>query len=68
MTTAQLRKKIRETYPGVSVQIRTVHLEDLARGSAKFLKVVGTLDQAAHLLIEGWARSANVIYRTSAIA
>jgi hypothetical protein len=65
MTTHELRKLVRQSYPHIKVSIKTVSFQDLARADAKFLYVEGAKELSELQQINQWAKEAGVIPDTS---
>ncbi len=61
MNTHLFRQLVRENYPHITVRVKTVSFEDLARASARCLHVEG--DRSADELrqVNEWAKAAGIV-------
>jgi hypothetical protein len=60
LTIAEFRRRVKATYPHVTVSVRTVDFTDLARTQAKCLTV--TRDRQGDLVqINAWARETGIV-------
>jgi hypothetical protein len=57
----QFRKLVREKFPHITLSIRTVSFQDLARSDAKCLTVTGDKSVAELRQVNDWARQAGVL-------
>ena len=60
LTIAEFRRRVKTTYPHVTISVRTVDFTDLARAQAKCLMATG--DRQGDLAqINAWAREAGIV-------
>jgi hypothetical protein len=60
MTIAEFRRMVKENYPHVTIKVRTVSFQDLARISAKCLTVEGERSWQELAQINEWASQAGI--------
>lgn len=61
MTVSELRRNVRQTFPHVTIKVRTVSFVDLARASRQALTITGDRSAAEVETINGWAREAGIL-------
>jgi hypothetical protein len=61
MTTAYFRKLVKTNFPHVTIKIKTVSFEDLARASKQSLKISGEKNAEETAAINGWAKDAGIL-------
>ena len=65
MTTNEVRRRVRDAYPHITITVRTVSFEDLARASKKCLRVVGDRTHEELAQVNAWASDAGILPDTS---
>lgn len=61
MTISDFRRRVRDRYPHITMKVRTVSFQDLARASAKVLTVDGDRSYAEIAQVNEWAEAAGIV-------